>query len=219
MRDDDPRAERDTDDLLAGIPVELEPPVELRGHVVDTLRERGLVRSVSAIGSRLRYWAVTVAAALVAFLGGRMTASPPEPVATAPAASVETTTTAPEGTPGLQIPEGRSAWAFLLYEDARFDAGDRSLEEVVRIYDAWGSAAAAAGVLLLGEKFADEETLLVEGQATARPLGAAAPPGMLGGMFVVAAPTQEAALALARETPHHEMGGIVLMREIDRIDR
>jgi hypothetical protein len=52
-----------------------------------------------------------------------------------------------------------------------------------------------------------------------RPLSIMPPPGMLGGMFVVAAPDREAAVALARETPHHALGGIVVVREIDRMPR
>lgn len=219
MSDHDRGQEPDTDAWLADVPPELEPPPELRGQVLDALRERRLVRRGRPERSRLRHWALTAAAALVAFLGGRMSASR----APAPTGGSEAVTSGPvvalEGMPGLEIPPGSSAWALLLYEDGRFDAGDRSPEEVARAYDAWGAAAAAAGVMLLGEKFADEETLLVEGSAETGPLGFAEAPGVLGGMFVVAAPTRQDALALARETPHHEMGGVILMREIDRLPR
>lgn len=104
----------------------------------------------------------------------------------------------------------------MLYEDGRFDPGESTPDEVARAYGAWARAAAAQGVMLMAEKFSDEETLLVDGEARARPFGVDEPPGVLGGVFVVAAPTREAALALARETPHHEMGGIVVLREIGR---
>ena len=210
MKDDDILPDGDADDLVAGMPAEVEPPAELHAQVVDALRAQGLVRGAPAPRPPLAYWALSAAAVLVAFLAGRAGAGLPPGAPTAPETAV-----AP-GTPGLAIPEGSSAWALLLYEDRRFDAGALSPGEVARAYDAWGRAAAARGVMLMGEKFSDEETLLVGGEVTTRPLSFAALPGMLGGIFVVAAPTREAALALAREMPHHELGGIVLMREIDR---
>lgn len=211
MTDHDPVLDGDADDLLAGMPAEVEPPAELRAQVVDALRAQGLVRGAAVPRTPLAYWALSATAVLVAFLAGRASADGfPSGAREAPEIAV-----AP-GIPGLAIPEGSSAWAFLLYEDARFDAEGLSPDEVARVYDAWGRAATARGVMLMGEKFSDEETLLVGGEAITRPLGFASAPGMLGGIFVVAAPTREAALALARETPHHEMGGIVLMREIDR---
>jgi hypothetical protein len=214
MRDQDPLPHGDDDDLLAGMPAEVEPPAELRAQVVDALRAQGLVRGARAPRVPLAYWALSAAAVLAAFLAGRASGDGLTPrVPEAREIAVVS------GTPGLAIPEGSSAWAFLLYEDGRFDAGDRRPDEVARAYDAWGRAAAARGVMLLGEKFSDEETLLVGGEARSRPLGVVAPPGTLGGIFIVAAPTREAALALARETPHHEMGGMVLMREIDRVPR
>jgi hypothetical protein len=214
MTDHDPLSDRDAGDLLGGMPAEVEPPAELRAEVVDALRAQGLVRRASAPRTPLVYWALSATAVLVAFLAGRASADGLTPGAPeAPEIAVA------RGTPGLAIPEGSSAWAFLLYEDGRFDAGELSPDEVARAYDAWARAATESGVMLMGEKFSDEETLLVGGEATTRPLDFTGPPGMLGGIFVVAAPTREAALALASETPHHEMGGIVLMREIDREPR
>lgn len=211
MSDDDPRVDGDAVDPLAGMPAELEPPAELRAQVVDALRAQGLVRGAREPRTPLVYWSISAAAVLVAFLAGRASddglrrglEEAPESVV-APAS------------PGLAVPEGSSAWALMLYEDERFDPGESTPDEVARAYGAWARAAAAQGVMLMAEKFSDEETLLVDGEARTRPFGVDAPPGMLGGMFVVAAPTREAALALARETPHHEMGGIVLLREIDR---
>lgn len=211
MSDDDPRVDGDAVDPLAGMPAEVEPPAELRAQVVDALRAQGLVRGAREPRMPLAYWSLSAAAVLVAFLAGRASddglahgvEGAPESVV-APAS------------PGLAVPEGRSAWALMLYEDERFDPGESTPDEVARAYGAWARAAAAQGVMLMAEKFSDEETLLVDGEARTRPFAVDAPPGMLGGMFVVAAPTREAALALARETPHHEMGGIVLLREIDR---
>jgi hypothetical protein len=211
MSDHHARPETDADDLLARVPAEVEPPAALRDQVVGSLRAQGLLRGTPTSSPSFAYWALTAAAAVLAFLGGRASANDASPIppdlAVAPA------------TPGLAVPEGSSAWALLLFEDGRFDAGDQSPEVVARTYDAWARVAAARGFLILAEKFADEETLLVDGEATTRPVGFVIPPGMLGGMFVVVAPTREAALALARETPHHEMGGIVLMREFDRTSR
>ena len=211
MSDHDARPEADADDLLARFPAEVEPPAGLRDQVVEALRAQGLVRPTSTSRQPFAYWALTAAAAALAFLGGRASASGPSPVSRA--------ITDASATPGLAVPEGRSAWAFLLFEDGRFDAGDLSPDEVARTYDSWARAAAAQGVVILAEKFADEETILVGGTETTRPVGLGAPPGMLGGIFVVAAPTRAAAIAVARETPHHELGGIVLVREIDRAPR
>ena len=211
MRDHDLLSNGGAEDLLAGIPAEVEPPAELHAQVVDALRAQGLLREPPARRMPFAYWALSAAAVLAAFLAGRASGDGLLPVALEkPYVAVA------QSTPELAIPEGSSAWAFLLYEDGRFDAGQLSPEEVARTYAAWAQLASARGVMLMAEKFSDEETLLVGGEARPRPLGVAAPPGTLGGIFIVAAPTREAALALARETPHHEMGGIVLMREIDR---
>jgi hypothetical protein len=211
MSDHDPQADGGATDPLAGISAEVEPPLELRAHVVDALRAQGLVRGARTSRAPLAYWTLSAAAVLVAFLAGRASDDGlPRGGEEAPESVV-----APTG-PGLVVPEGSSAWALMLYEDGRFDPGESTPDEVARAYGAWARAAAAQGVMLMAEKFSDEETLLVDGEARTRPFGGDAPPGMLGGMFVVAAPTREAALALARETPHHEMGGIVVLREIDR---
>lgn len=214
MSDHGPRPEYDADELLGGVPAEIEPPAGLRHQVVGALRAQGLVRETPTSWPPVPYWLLTVAATVMAFLGGRASANGVLPQSgDAPEIAVAT------GAPGLTIPVGSSAWVFLLYEDERFDAADRSPAEIARSYEAWARRSAERGIMLLAEKFADTETLLVQGEATTRPLGLAVPPGMLGGMFVVAAPTREAALALARETPHHDLGGIVLMREIDRASR
>lgn len=216
MKDQDLPRDAETEDLLAGQAAEVQPPAELHVQVVDALRARGLIRATPGRGPTLAWWSFTAAAAVVAFFAGRMTAAAPGSTADAVGGPSVVAAGAP---PPLMIPDGRSAWMFLLYEDGRFDAGDLRPHEVARAYDAWAAAAADQGVLLLGEKFADEETLVTGAEVITRPLSITAPPGMLGGMLVVAAPDRAAAVALARETPHHELGGIVVVRQIDRRPR
>jgi hypothetical protein len=78
MTDHDVRPDPDAEDLLAGQPPEAQPPPELRAHVVDALRARALSRGAPPLRPTLAWWTLTAAAALVAFLGGRMTAATPE---------------------------------------------------------------------------------------------------------------------------------------------
>jgi hypothetical protein len=199
--DEDPRPEG-PDPLLDGQAAEVSPPAGLRREVVARLRREGLV----VAGAPWLRWTVTAAALAVAFVGGRAsvppvdwTAGPPE--ARSPAAGA--------------LAAGPRQWALLLYEDARFDAGDATADELVGVYARWAEAERERGGLILAEKLADTETLLAGGEATTRAVGPAAGAGALTGLFIVEAPDRAAALDVARRTPHHRFGGVVLVRAID----
>ncbi len=195
-------------DPTDGLVAEVAPPADLRAQVVGRLHAEGLLpglagpgRSPGAggAGATLARWALTAAAVVVGFLGGRATASP----------------AAVDGVGGAPAPAG-ARWALFLYEDGPMAIGDRSLDEVEGEYVAWARQAAEAGTLVLGEKLAEVEFVLdSEAPPLERPLGVGDPPGILTGMFVVEAPSLEAAVEAARSTPHRAFGGTVLIRPID----
>lgn len=214
MTDDEHPFDR-SPDPAAGLPPEVSPPPDLRDRVVARLREGGLLAPGDAVppgdgggpvtpggpglaagGAAMRRWALTAAAVVLAFVAGRATGSagvdPAPPAAAQP------------------------RWVLMLYEGESMDIGDLGLDEVEGEYVAWARRAAEAGSLVLGEKLAEVEFVVdSDGPPTERPLGVAPPPGVLTGMFVVEAPTLDAAVEAARSTPHRAFGGTVLIRPID----
>jgi hypothetical protein len=206
--DDHGRAGDERDEALGGISPDVEPPPDLRDRVLGRLRTSGLVHPAGRVGAPGRGglraplgWVLAAAAVALAFLGGR--ASVGEPRAGDGAG---------ESPGGVAIPA--RSWALLLYEDARFDAGGRTPEELVGLYGDWAERTRDEGRLVLAEKLADSEAVLFDGSATRRP-GGAPPPGILTGLFLVTARGLDEALDLARATPHHRFRGTVVVRAID----
>lgn len=97
-------------------------------------------------------------------------------------------------------------YALLLYEDAAFD---RTLPEAsfVAEYGAWAGRLAAAGHDVSGEKLG--ASVSVEPAASASGLGD------LTGFFIVSAPSDSAARAVARGSPHVRHGGRIVVRRVD----
>lgn len=103
-------------------------------------------------------------------------------------------------------PPGAPLYALFLYEDGAFD---RSQPEsaLVAEYGGWAGQLARAGQLVSGEKLG--ATVVVE------PPPGPDGPGELAGFFILAAPNDSAALALARGTPHLRHRGRIALRRID----
>lgn len=192
------------------------PPPDLEEDVVDALAARGWIRSpgryVPPVGRRQSgvgwRWIVAAAAAVAIFVVGTMLG----------------------GGGGGPAPEG-PRFLVLLYEGPEFDAPVTSEDyaEVVREYVAWSDSVRAAGFGLTGDELATEGGTLsvgpdgvevgdvrVEGRDPDNP---ADPPGpdVLAGFHVLAAPSLEVAIDLARTHPHLRRGGRVVVRPI--VDR
>jgi hypothetical protein len=167
----------------------VEPPAALEERVVGTLRAHGLLRSGAAVPRRAlapRWaWPVAIAAGFLLFIGGFAMGRRPA------AASVT----------------GSTQYTLLLYEGPGFNAAGATEPELVKEYSAWAGELAGRGQLVSGEKLGSQAwTLGAEGAAAAL-----APTGF----FVIAARSEDEALAIARSCPHLRHGGTVSVRPIE----
>lgn len=184
----DSEEDRDVSTPLAGLPRELPPPPALEAQVVERLSARGLLTR-----RRTLRWMAPLAAALAGVAGGWLLRSLPQPEAPA----------APAGSLYLLLIEGEPAET-------------RPVDELVATYRAWGETLAARGQLAGAEKLEDEGLVLAAGAAgPATPLELG--PTTLGGYFVVRAGSLAEAEAIARTTPHVQMGGRVTVRPVDPV--
>jgi hypothetical protein len=119
-------------------------------------------------------------------------------------------------------PPGPERWLLLLYEDAAYRAPATPEESAERIaeYVAWVEDLREQGVAVDGEELAGPvESEMLDGRRGAIETGPGAPSGPVGtvaGYFVVEAPDREAAIAIARTSPHLAHGGTVVVRRIVR---
>jgi hypothetical protein len=102
---------------------------------------------------------------------------------------------------------GEPRYALLLYEDTNFTVAV-SEAELVTEYGNWARDLRGRGMLVSGEKL---------GPSTGH-LGAWAHGGQLeglGGFFLISAPNDSVALAIANSCPHLKHGGRIVVRKID----
>ena len=86
-------------------------------------------------------------------------------------------------------------------------------QAVVAEYKAWAGRLAASGVLVAGEKLADEPiTRLAANGASEMPRYTA---DELGGFFIIQAADSAEAFRIARDCPHLKHGGTVQVRRIE----
>jgi hypothetical protein len=124
--------------------------------------------------------------------------------------------------PGTVGPASPERWLLLLYEDAAYRAPATPEETAARVaeYVAWVEDLLEQGVAVDGEELAGPvESEMLDGRRGAIETGPGAPSGPVGtvaGYFVVEAPDREAAIAIARTSPHLAHGGTVVVRRIVR---
>jgi hypothetical protein len=124
--------------------------------------------------------------------------------------------------PGTVGPPAPERWLLLLYEDAAYDAPATPEESAARVaeYVAWVEDLREQEVVVDGEELAGPvESEMLDGRRGAIETGPGAPSGPVGtvaGYFVVEAPDREAAIAIARTSPHLAHGGTVVVRRIVR---
>ena len=183
-------------------------PADLEDSVVAALARRGLVgggpaepspspgeREAAVVPAR-RAWAwgaLALAAVLAAFFAGI-------------AISDRGAGRAPAGvnrTPAASRPATAERYILLLYEDERYRAPSTPDEHAARVaeYGGWVEDLRERGVDVEGEELAPDGA--PEGRL-----------GILAGYFLVAAPDVDAAMAIARTTPHVKHGGTVVVRRI-----
>jgi hypothetical protein len=97
----------------------------------------------------------------------------------------------------------------LLEEPDARSLGPEEEERRVKEYGAWARAQRAAGRLLEGEKL-EEDGVRLEGERATSQASAGDPRGY----FIVAAPSLEDALRIAKSCPHLRHGGRIAVRRI-----
>lgn len=166
------------------------PDAEKMAQIKQTLT------TTPATPSRSRQWlvAATVLLALAAgFLGGRFTA-PGE-----------------SGDPGdgPTVSTGADRYLITLHEDAAFSAPP--MAEAVMEYNEWGSDLAARGLFVSAEKLEDIQPTV---------LGAAPADGaVMTGFYIIRAPSEAEALAIAQTMPHLKYGGSVKVHPVEDLSK
>jgi hypothetical protein len=175
---------------MTDIERETPPPPELKGRVVGTLRQRGLLRRAGMIPLLSR-----MAAAAVLFLGGLAAgrASAPDSI-----------------TPTIQY---QQQYLLTLYEDSTFSPRS-PISDLVREYGAWADSLRGLGRLVIGEKLGAGPGTVVSEELEDHPESMGAM-GSAEGVFVIAAASEEEALAIARSMPHLRHGGRIVLRRIE----
>lgn len=100
------------------------------------------------------------------------------------------------------------------------DVSPADMQAVIAKYQAWSEKLGAMGALLGGEKLTEEggrrmrkqqsKVVVVDG-----PYSEAKE--VVGGYFLVTAASYDDAVALARDCPHLEFGGVIDVRQIDEV--
>jgi hypothetical protein len=193
MRSDDELTPEERD-ALSRLSPEAAPPPGLEQATVAALTARGLLRRPR----RRVQMVLALAASVLLFLGG---------VTVGRSGSAE----------GPAAPEdGRPRFALFLYEGPEFDQPPpEAMEERVREYVAWARAEREEGTVEGGEKLKDGDDLAIGPDGSAGAVPTVPGEARLAGYFLIRAPDQRSALAIARSCPHVRYGGRIVIREID----
>ena len=103
----------------------------------------------------------------------------------------------------------------LLYEQDDFEAADvDAQDDVVDEYRNWAVSLASAGNFVQGERLASNGSLVVPDAVDPQGAGSLLGDAILGGYFIVGAPSLAEAVRLAEGHPHRSYGGWIEVREI-----
>ena len=187
----------DIDDPLHVLEQEAVPPPHLKGRIMQSLRERGSLRSTRPVWRPLRLAAVAIAAAILLFSTGvgigRRSVTPPS--------------------------DTRPQYLLLLYEGRDFqldrsNAAEMALYEAE--YDAWAAGLRARGVGAQGKALALNAHLLRDTPQGVRVESgdAVSAQGVIDGFFIIRVADEAQAVAIARTHPHLRHGGWIALRRI-----
>jgi hypothetical protein len=191
---------RDTDDQLnpeghkklRGLSRGPEPPAGLEQRVVDSLRSRGLLASRARRHFRWTWAVASVTAGVFCFGAGVLFGS--------------------RGVATPSKPAGNQYVLLLTNSSSVATSGAPQEIALVQEYSAWAQRQRLAGRLIAGEKLNDASLELSGSQG---PQKVHTQDTSLGGYFVIAAPSLDAAIAIARTCPHLKRGGTIVIRPID----
>jgi hypothetical protein len=166
---------------------EVQPPAGLEDRVVETLRARGLLRPAGGVQQIVarRWFWPAALAAGLLLFAGGYMMG---------------------RTPGAPGDARLLRYTLLLYEGPGFNSRGVPEPALVAEYSAWAGELAGRGRLVAGEKLG-ARTWSLGGRD-------AAGPGPTG-FFIIAARSDDEALALAKSCPHLRHGGTVTLRPIE----
>jgi hypothetical protein len=185
----------DTNDPLHVLEREAVPPRGLKGRIIQSLRDRGLLRSTRPVWRRMGRTVGAIAAAILLFVTG---------------VGIGRRSVMPAA-------DSRPSYILLLYEGRDFDLdrsrpGDLAAHEAE--YDAWARGLKARGVGVQGRALALTAHVLHD-----TPQGVQVESGAVGrddidGFFIIHVTDEAEALSLARTHPHLRHGGWIALRPI-----
>src|SRR3954467_15457269 len=111
----------------------------------------------------------------------------------------------------------------LLLHDNRSDFTNISPEQVQTIiekYMKWGESLRKAGLMHAGDKLTDEPGKVMrrrDGQVRVTDGPYSESKEILGGYYVIEAPSYEQAIAHARDCPHLDYSGTIEVRQVDKM--
>lgn len=187
----------DIDDPLHVLEREAVPPAHLKGRIVQSLRDRSLLRNTRPVWRPLGMTAGAIAAALLLFATGvRFGSHSVRP-------AVDT----------------RPSYILLLYEGPAFQL-DRSKPAEIGAYEAeynaWAAGLQARGVGVQGRALALTVHVLYDTPQGMRVDSgdAVSAQGVIDGFFIIRVKDEAEAVAIARTHPHLHHGGWIALRPI-----
>ena len=189
----------DIDDPLHVLEREAVPPPRLKGRIVQSLRDRSLLRTRRPLWRSLGMTAGAIAAALLLFAMGVQFGSH----SVRPARPADT----------------RPSYILLLYEGPAFQL-DRSKPGAIGAYEAeynaWAAGLEARGVSVQGRALALTAHLLRDTPQGMRVDSgdAVSAQGVIDGFFIIRVKDEAEAVAIARTHPHLHHGGWIALRPI-----
>ena len=113
-------------------------------------------------------------------------------------------------------------YMLLLYGDpsAWVELSPEEIQKAIEKYFAWGDKLRKAGIFIASHKLADEPGRVMRGQGgKARVLDGpySETKEVLGGYYMIEAPSYQAAVEQCRDCPQLEYGGTIEVREVDEM--
>jgi hypothetical protein len=174
---------------LKSLPGELLPPPQLERIVLQSLRDKGLVRQKP--GTSILKFAAVAACCVFFFLGGVLFNK--------------------ERTASSSVSMSENTFAFFLMEDENYQSpkSDHELQQRIELYRNWGVQLRQKGVILSGTKLQDERHILNNTGEESRLQNEA-----IAGYFLIDTKDMNQALEIARTCPHLRFGGRIEVRQV-----
>jgi hypothetical protein len=198
---------------MRSLAVDCQPSAGVEDRIVTELKRRGAIRADGGWTMKITKSVVAAAIVAAAFFGG-FVAGNRGATASKPAGETAAATEATSDAAGQYM--------LLMYSrvdpgaDVHVEAtGEEDYRAIVDEYRQWAFARDAEGRLVSAEKLSDE-TRVMEGSGEHMTIAADANSDrVLGGYFLITAPSLDDAIELAKSHPHLKYGGEIEVRPIE----